>query len=228
MKAKIALIEDDSDLFNLLRYTFEQEGFSFVGTERGDHAVEVCRAHQPDLIVLDVMLPGMDGFEICKELRHDVQLKTTPIIFLTARSQESDRVHGLEIGGSDYVVKPFSVRELLARVKLRLRETLDVSDVVTSGAVALNRNRREVTLDGNPVGLTATEFRLLERLISAPGRVFGRGELLDSVWGHTFDVNDRTVDVHIRRLRKKLEADPSNPQFIRSSRGFGYTFRECV
>lgn len=226
MAAKIALIEDDLDLYNLLRYAFEQAGFAFFGTQTGENALELCRSQRPDLIVLDVMLPGVDGFDVCKQIRRDSLLKTTPLIFLTARNQESDRVRGLEIGGNDYVVKPFSVRELLLRVKVRLRESGDRGERLNAGAIRLDRDRYEVTSNGKPVQLTATEFRLLEYLINSPGRVFEREELLDGVWGPGCNVTDRTVDVHVRRLRKKLEPDPSNPQFIHSLRGFGYTFRE--
>ncbi len=228
MKAKITLIEDDTDLYNLLRYAFEQQGFEFSGTQTGNDAVELCRSRRPDLIVLDVMLPGVDGFDICKQIRRDSRLKATPIIFLTARTRESDRVRGLEISGNDYVVKPFSVRELLMRVKLRLRENGGRDETLSMGAITLDRDRREVAVHGKPVKLTATEFRLLERLISAPGRVFEREELLDAVGGPMYNVTDRTVDVHVRRLRKKLEPDPSNPQFIHALRGFGYTLRESA
>lgn len=228
MKVKIVLVEDDADLYNLLRYAFEQEGFEFSGAQTGRDAVDLCRRRQPDLIVLDVMLPGVDGFDICKQIRRDSRLRNTPIIFLTARNRESDRVRGLEIGGNDYVVKPFSVRELMMRVKVRLREAGVRGEMLSMGAITLDRDRREVAVHGKPVSLTATEFRLLERLISAPGRVFEREELLDAVWGPACNVTDRTVDVHVRRLRKKLEPDPSNPQFIHALRGFGYTLRESA
>ena len=169
------------------------------------------------------MLPGLDGFSICEELRADPALQDVPVVFLTARTEEADRLRSLEIGGDDYVVKPFSVRELVARVKLRLRARGRLVPVSSVGGLELDKDRREVRLDGRPVAVTATEFLILERLLRQPGRVWSRAALLQAVWGVACHVTDRTVDVHIRRLRRKLEADPSNPTYIRSVRGFGYT-----
>ena len=226
MPPKIAVVEDDRDLSNLLRYVLEQEGFEFVGTHDGVGAQDFCQREQPDLIVLDVMLPGVDGFSICRQLREDPSFRDTPVLFLTARSDEADRVRGLENGGDDYVVKPFSVRELVARVKLRLRGRAGLEPVYRLGGLELDQERREVRLDGRRVSVTATEFQLLERMLRQPGRVFSRASLLDAVWGVACNVTDRTVDVHIRRLRRKLEADPSKPHYIRSVRGFGYTVRD--
>ena len=225
MPPKIAVVEDDLDLADLLRYTFEQEGFDFASTQDGLTAMEFCQREQPDAIVLDVMLPSVDGFSICREIRSDPCLKDTPIVFLTARSREADRLRGLEIGGDDYVVKPFSLRELVARVKLRLRGRGGLDPVYRLGGLEVDQERREVRLEGRVVPVTATEYRLLERMVRQPGRVFSRASLLNAVWGVACDVTDRTVDVHIRRLRRKLEPDPSNPQYIRSVRGFGYTAR---
>ena len=226
MFPKVVVIEDDKDLTGLLRYAFEKEGFEFADTHDGLTALEFCHREQPDAIVLDVMLPGMDGFSVCRELRKDPCLSETPVVFLTARSQEADRVRGLEIGGDDYVVKPFSVRELLARVKLRLRGRARLEPVYRLGGLELDQERREVRLNGRPVAVTATEFRILERMLRQPGRVFSRGSLLNAVWGVACNVTDRTIDVHIRRLRRKLEENPSRPRYIRSVRGFGYTVRE--
>ena len=226
MFPKVVVIEDDKDLTGLLRYAFENEGFEFADTHDGLTALEFCHREQPDAIVLDVMLPGMDGFSVCRELRKDPCLSETPVVFLTARSQEADRVRGLEIGGDDYVVKPFSVRELLARVKLRLRGRARLEPVYRLGGLELDQERREVRLNGRPVAVTATEFRILERMLRQPGRVFSRGSLLNAVWGVACNVTDRTIDVHIRRLRRKLEENPSRPRYIRSVRGFGYTVRE--
>ena len=225
MAPKVVVIEDDQDLAGLLRYAFEQEGFGFAGTGDGLSAVEFCHQERPDAIVLDVMLPGLDGFSVCRELRADPFLQETPVLFLTARSAETDRLRGLEIGGDDYVVKPFSVRELVARVKVRLRHRGGMDAVYRLGALELDQERREVRLDGRPVAVTATEFQILERMLRQPGRVFSRDSLLNAVWGMACNVTDRTVDVHIRRLRRKLEADPSRPRYIRSVRGFGYTVR---
>ena len=172
------------------------------------------------------MLPGLDGFSVCKQLKEDPCLRETPVLFLTARSEEADRLRGLEIGGDDYVVKPFSVRELVARVKLRLRSRGQLDSVYSLGDLELDLERREVRCEGRPVAVTATEFQILERMLRQPGRVFSRDRLLNSVWGVACNVTDRTVDVHIRRLRRKIEKDPSRPRYIRSVRGFGYTVRD--
>lgn len=226
MSARVAVIEDDRDLASLLQYALEQEGFEFTCTHDGLTASEFCQRVQPDAIVLDVMLPGLDGFSVCREIRKDPLLRDVPVLFLTARSSEADRLRGLQIGGDDYVVKPFSVRELVARLKLRLRASGHSQRCVTVGAIELDKDRREVRLEGRPVAVTATEFQILERMLRRPGRVWSRIALLQSVWGVGCHVAHRTIDVHIRRLRRKLEADPSNPQYIRSVRGFGYTLRE--
>lgn len=226
MPPKVAVIEDDRDLTGLLQYALEQEGFEFSCTHDGLAATDFCQRVRPDAIVLDVMLPGMDGFSICKELRQDPALRDVPVVFLTARSEEADRLRGLEIGGDDYVVKPFSVRELVARLKLRLRSSKAMESSSRVGELELDKDRREVRVKGRPIAVTATEFQILERMLRQPGRVWSRAALLQAVWGLACHVTDRTVDVHIRRLRSKLEDDPSNPQYIRSVRGFGYTVRD--
>ena len=226
MPPKVAVIEDDRDLAGLLQYAFEQEGFEFACIHDGLSATDFCQRVQPDAIVLDVMLPGLDGFSICKELRQDPVLRDVPVVFLTARTEETERLRGLEIGGDDYVVKPFSVRELVARLKLRLRSNRGADSLLRVGALELDKDRREVRLEGRPVAVTATEFQILERMLRQPGRVWSRVALLQAVWGLACHVTDRTVDVHIRRLRRKLEADPSKPRYIRSVRGFGYTVRD--
>ncbi len=226
MPLKVAVIEDDRDLTGLLQYALEQEGFEFSCIHDGLSATDFCQRVQPDAIVLDVMLPGLDGFSVCKELRRDPALRDVPVVFLTARSEEAERLRGLEIGGDDYVVKPFSVRELVARLKLRLRSSRALDSLARVGGLELDKERREVRLDGRLIPVTATEFQILERMLRQPGRVWSREALLQAVWGLACHVTDRTVDVHIRRLRSKLEADPSNPQYIRSVRGFGYTVRD--
>ena len=226
MLPKIAVIEDDRDLAGLLQYALEREGFEFACTNDGLSAAEFCQRVQPDAIVLDVMLPGLDGFSICKELRQDPALRDVPVVFLTARSGEADRLRGLEIGGDDYVVKPFSVRELVARLKLRLRSKRGAASISRVGELELDKDRREVRRAGRPIAVTATEFRILERMLCQPGRVWSREALLQAVWGLACHVTDRTVDVHIRRLRRKVEADPSNPRYLRSVRGFGYTLHD--
>ncbi len=220
----IALIEDDADLFSLLKYNIEKEGFRFVGLQTGKAALELCRKERPDVIILDIMLPDSDGIEICRGVRSSPDLAHVPVIFLTARGSESDRVLGLELGANDYMVKPFSVRELVARVRNQLRSPATPSRRLRGDGVELDRDSCRVSLHGKPLTLTATEFRLLEFLMSRPGVVFSREQLLDYVWGMDRAVTDRTVDVHILRLRQKVEADPASPALIRSVRGFGYSF----
>jgi len=218
---KVVLIEDDSDLFALLKYNLEKEGFSLKGMQTGHGAIEFCRRERPDLIILDIMLPDSDGLEICKGLRGSPELAHVPIIFLTARASETDRIVGLELGANDYIVKPFFVRELVARVKIQLRERTAPASQLKAGNLELDRTSCRVWLSGRELSLTATEFRLLEYLMSHPGVVFSRHQLLDAVWGHDRAVTDRTVDVYILRLRQKLECDPTCPGLIRSVRGCG-------
>ncbi|HEY7210112.1 MAG TPA: response regulator transcription factor [Bryobacteraceae bacterium] len=221
---KIALIEDDADLYTLVKYNLEKEGFAIVGAQSGRGAVELCRRERPDLVLLDIMLPDSDGLEICKGIRQHPELAHVPLIFLTARASETDRIVGLELGANDYIVKPFFIRELIARVKIQFRGKTAVNRVLKAGGLELDRNSCEARLSGNVLTLTATEFRLLEFLMSRPGVVFSREQLLDAVWGHDRAVTDRTVDVYILRLRQKIETDPATPAFIRSVRGFGYSF----
>ena len=221
---KILLIEDDSDLFSLLQYNLEKEGFALTGLQTGRGAIELSRQVRPDLILLDIMLPDSDGLDICKGIRKDPDLAAIPIIFLTARAAETDRIVGLEIGANDYVVKPFSVRELIARIKLQFRNQTKPSRVLEAGGVELDRTSCQVRVNSVPLALTATEFRLLEFLMSRPGVVFIREQLLNAVWGQDRAITDRAVDVYVLRLRQKVERDPANPLLIHSVRGFGYTF----
>ena len=221
---KILLIEDDADLFSLLQYNLEKEGFALTGLQTGKGAIELCRQVRPDLILLDIMLPDSDGLDICKGIRKDPDLAATPIIFLTARAAETDRIVGLEIGANDYVVKPFSVRELIARIKLQFRNQTAPSRVLEAGGIELDRTSCQVRVNSLPLSLTATEFRLLEFLMSRPGVVFSREQLLNAVWGQDRAITDRAVDVYVLRLRQKVERDPAAPQLIHSIRGFGYTF----
>ena len=216
---KILLIEDDTDLFALLKYNLEKEGFSLTGSQTGRGAVDLCRQTRPDLILLDIMLPDSDGLDICKGIRRDPELAATPIIFLTARGSETDRIVGLELGANDYVVKPFFVRELIARIKLQFRNQAPPARILEAGGLELDVAGRSVRLHGKPLSLTATEFRLLEYLMSRPGVVFTREQLLNAVWGLDKAITDRAVDVYVLRLRQKIEAD-----LIHSVRGFGYTF----
>lgn len=221
---KILLIEDDTDLFALLKYNLEKEGFSLTGLQTGKGALDLCRQVRPDLILLDIMLPDSDGLDICKGIRKDPELAATPVIFLTARASETDRIVGLELGANDYVVKPFFVRELVARIKLQFRSLAPPARVLESAGLELDVASRTVRLHGKPLSLTATEFRLLEYLMSRPGVVFSREQLLNAVWGQDKAITDRAVDVYVLRLRQKVERDPTAPAFIHSVRGFGYTF----
>jgi DNA-binding response OmpR family regulator len=220
----VALIEDDADLFALLKYNLEKEGFRFAGSPTGRGALEFCRRERPDLVILDIMLPDSDGIEICRGIRSSPDLAHIPVILLTARASESDRILGLELGANDYVVKPFSLRELIARVRSQLRAPATPTRILRCEGLELDRDSCRVRLHNKILTLTATEFRLLEFLMSRPGVVFSREQLLDYVWGVDRAVTDRTVDVHILRLRQKVEADPAAPALIRSVRGFGYLF----
>ncbi|NWF85510.1 MAG: response regulator transcription factor [Bryobacteraceae bacterium] len=225
---KLMLIEDDSDLYALLKYNLEKEGFQMVGSQTGKGAVELCRRERPELVILDIMLPDSDGLDICKGIRNHPELAHIPIIFLTARASETDRIVGLELGANDYIVKPFFVRELIARIKIQFRTQSQPVRTLKAGGLELDRSSCRVNMNGAPLSLTATEFRLLEFLMSRPGVVFSREQLLDAVWGHDRAVTDRTVDVYILRLRQKIEADPASPVLIRSVRGFGYSFNDAV
>jgi DNA-binding response OmpR family regulator len=221
---RIVVIEDDGDLLSLLKYNLEREGFSVAGLQTGKGAMELCRQTRPDLVLLDIMLPDSDGLDICKAIRRDTGLALVPVIFLTARASETDRIVGLELGANDYVVKPFFVRELIARIKLQFRNQTAPPRVLEAGGVVMDTTSRQVRLDGELLQLTATEFRLLEFLMSRPGVVFSREQLLNAVWGQDRAITDRAVDVYVLRLRQKVERDSTAPALIHSVRGFGYTF----
>jgi two-component system phosphate regulon response regulator PhoB len=225
--ATILVIEDEEPIRLLLRYNLEAEGYRVRETEQGEEALQMVGDEQPDLIILDWMLPGMSGVEVCRVLRGKEEYRHIPIIMLTARSEESERVRGLSTGADDYMVKPFSVQELLARIKTVLRRMNPeaISEQLLAGDLILDRVRMRVRRGPRDLNLSPTEFRLLEQLMSHPGRVYTRSQLLDLVWGHDIEIDERTVDVHIGRLRKTLsrgrEADP-----IRTVRATGYAFDE--
>ncbi|HUI42400.1 MAG TPA: winged helix-turn-helix domain-containing protein [Terriglobia bacterium] len=224
---RIAIIEDEKDIVELVRYNLRKEGLEVVGFGRGREGLDYIRRNPVDLVLLDVLLPDLDGFEICRALRADDRSRTLPVIFLTAKGAEVDRVVGLEIGADDYVVKPFSPRELVARVKAVLRRKAapsEAAEVAEGGEVRLDASTREVVVRGRTVDLSALEFKLLHFLVSHPRRIFSRDRLLDGVWGRDRFVTPRTVDVHIRRLRAKIEADPENPRYLQTVRGSGYRF----
>jgi DNA-binding response OmpR family regulator len=221
---RIVLIEDDVDLYALLKYNLEREGFNLTGSQTGRGAIDLCRRAKPDLILLDIMLPDSDGLDICKGIRNDPEMAQIPVIFLTARGSETDRIVGLELGANDYIVKPFFIRELIARIKLQFRTQTAPSRILKAGSVELDRSSCQVKLRGEPLAVTATEFRLLEFLMTRPGVVFSREQLLNAVWGQDRAITDRTVDVYVLRLRQKIERDPAAPRLIHSVRGFGYSF----
>ena len=222
--AQILIVEDEEPLSLLLRYNLEAEGYNVETVARGDDADTWLREKLPDLVVLDWMLPGLSGIELCRRLRTRQETKSLPIIMLTARGEESERVRGLATGADDYVVKPFSVPELLARVRALLRRSKPerMADTLTLGEIELDRIKRRVSRGGRDIDLGPTEYRLLEYLMERPGRVFTREQLLDGVWGSDVYIDERTVDVHVGRLRKALnrgrETDP-----IRTVRGSGYS-----
>ncbi|MCF7644540.1 phosphate regulon transcriptional regulator PhoB [Pseudochrobactrum asaccharolyticum] len=222
---RIAVVEDEEAISELLRYNLEAEGYQVDTILRGDEAEIHLRENVPDLLVLDWMLPGVSGIELCRRLRQRAETERLPIIMLTARGEESERVRGLAVGADDYVVKPFSTPELLARIKAMLRRANPsvLSHVLKVGEIVLDRQQHRVYRKEREIKLGPTEFRLLEYFMMAPGRVFSRTQLLDGIWGRDIYVDDRTVDVHIGRLRKAIntgrEVDP-----IRTVRGAGYAF----
>ncbi|MBI2932807.1 MAG: response regulator [Planctomycetes bacterium] len=225
-KATILVIDDEKDVVELVRHNLEKQGMDVVGAQDGESGLAVAREHAPALIVLDLMLPGIDGLEVCRRLRADTRTARIPIIMLTARGTETDRVVGLEIGADDYVSKPFSPRELVARVKAVLRRTTvatEPRDVIRHGDLIVDHARREVTWRGKALSLTATEFRVLEFLAAHPGHVYSRNDIIDGALGRDVAVIDRTVDVHVTSLRKKLG---KAGDLIETVRGFGYKFRE--
>ncbi len=224
---RILVVEDEPAIAALLAYNLEAEGYAVACVERGDDAELALTEAPPDLLLLDWMLPGVSGLELCRRLRARPATKDMPIIMLTARGEEAERVRGLSVGADDYVVKPFSVPELLARVRALLRRASPgkVADILSAGDLELDRDMRRVRRAGRDIHLGPTEFRLLEFLMEKPGRVFSRSHLLDRVWGQDSEIDERTVDVHVGRLRKALsrarEKDP-----IRTVRGAGYAFDE--
>jgi len=224
---RVVIIEDERDIVELVRYNFRKEGFEVESFGRGREGLDFLRRNSADIVLLDILLPDDDGFSICRRLRADDRLRTLPVIFLTAKGEEVDRILGLEIGGDDYVVKPFSPRELIARVKAVMRRQERVAEkreVVEVGSVRLDTRTQEVVVGGRPVQLSTLEFKLLFHLASHPRHVFNRDRLLDEVWGRDRFVTPRTVDVHIRRLREKIEPLPNRPQYLQTVRGSGYRF----
>ncbi|MFL5946735.1 MAG: response regulator [Gaiellaceae bacterium] len=225
----ILLVDDEDSVQKLLAYPLEREGFRVLQARDGEEALECFAAEEVDLVVLDLMLPKLDGLEVCKRLRAESQV---PIIMLTARDDELDKVVGLELGADDYITKPFSIREFRSRVRALLRRAAatrpaaEDGEVISVYGLVLDVARRSVEVDGRPVVLTYVEFELLRTLASYPGRVYSRRMLLESLWGAADYREPRTIDVHVRHLREKLERDPAAPEFILTVRGVGYRFRD--
>jgi two-component system phosphate regulon response regulator PhoB len=230
MPKKIAIVEDEAELAALIEYNLARHGYEaqILGGSTG--TLRALEQSRPDLILLDVMLPDVDGFELCRQIRQSPALGRTPVLFLTARSDEVDRVLGLEIGGDDYMTKPFSPRELIARVKAHLRrEEMDTEPpAAVIGPFRLDRTARRMFQGEREISLTSTEFNLMEYFLTHPGRAYSRDQLLEAVWGESRYVTPRTVDVHVRRLREQIEEQPDNPRYLTTVRGFGYRFEENV
>ncbi len=229
----ILVVDDEQHILELIRYNLEKEGYKVLAAADGKTAVEVARSEKPDLVLLDVMLPGFDGLSVCRALRQNDSTRKIPIIMISARGEELDKVLGLEMGADDYVTKPFSIRELLARIKARLRRQQEESDafkndggVITHGKLSIDQSKFLVVVDGVRQDLTPKEFELLRFLAMEPGKVFSRDYLLEKIWGYDYTGDSRTVDVHIRHIRQKFEQIPDCPQFIETVRGVGYRFRE--
>ena len=231
MEKKIILtIDDEPHILELLEYNLAKAGYKVLRAETGEKGLEVLRSVQVDLVLLDCMLPGMDGMEVLREIRADLQLSLLPVMMLSAKGDEIDKVLGLELGADDYLSKPFSLRELEARVKALLRRSAlthrgtQPKEQFQLGGLVVNHEAREVTLQGTPVILSRKEYELLHMLITHPNQVFTREQLLEQIWGYDYFGETRTVDVHIRSLRKKLEKNPEQPEYIRTVRGIGYKF----
>jgi len=221
----VLVIDDERDLIELVRYNLEKSGFDVIGATKAEAGLEVAKLNSPDVVILDIMMPGMDGLEVCRQLRADSRTARIPVIMLTAKASEADRVVGLELGADDYLPKPFSPRELVARVRAILRRSAAVaaeSDVIRHAELVVDVPRHEVTWKGKPVLLTATEFRILHYLAARAGRVCSRTDIIDDALGPDVAVIDRTVDVHVTALRRKLG---KGGELIETVRGFGYKLR---
>ena len=224
---KILVVDDEEHIAELISYNLTSNGYKVVIANNGIDAIKLAIEEKPNLILLDLMIPGKDGYDVCKDVRSNSEIRNTPIIMLTAKSEEVDKILGLELGADDYITKPFSVRELLARVKAVLRRFSIVepeSNVLTFGDLVADFDKREILVKDKKLDLTLKEFELLEILIRNKGKILTRDTLLDKIWGYEYIGETRTVDVHIRYLRKKIEADDKNPKFIETIRGGGYRF----
>jgi two-component system alkaline phosphatase synthesis response regulator PhoP len=229
MRKKVLVVDDEKDIVDLIAYNLEKEGFATLRAYDGETALDLAKAKKPDLIILDLMLPGVRGLDVCRFIRKNPDTETLPIIMLTARSDQTDKILGLEIGADDYITKPFNVRELIARVRTVLRRCDELprttkTETFHFKGLHMNYETYEVTVDGKRIEMGPTEIKLLRFLTKHPGRVYTRDQLLDYVWGDETFVEPRTVDVHVSRLRAAIEADKENPQYILTVRGIGYKF----
>lgn len=227
---KILIVDDEEHICELIKFNLQNNGYKTLVANNGVDALKIAKDQIPDLILLDLMLPYMDGYDVCKEIRRDITTLSIPIIMITAKGEEFDKVLGLELGADDYLTKPFSIRELLARVKAVLRRTSAKSQdrPFSFGKIIVDFEKHEITKNGTKVDLTLKEFELLEVLIKNKGRVMTRDFLLDKIWGYEYVGETRTVDVHIRHLRQKIEDDDKNPRYIETIRGIGYRFNSEV
>ncbi|MHC1683274.1 MAG: response regulator [Clostridiaceae bacterium] len=225
---KILIVDDEEHIIELIKYNLEANGYKVLTADNGIDAIKIAKKEMPQLMLLDIMLPGKNGNDVCKEIRRDSVIGNMPVIMITAKGEEIDRIIGLELGADDYITKPFSVRELVARVKAVLRRTTTSADntdnMLTFGNTTINFIKHEVIKDNKKVELTLKEFELLQILANNNGRVLTRDFLLDKIWGYEYIGETRTVDVHIRHLRKKIEDDDKNPRYIETIRGIGYRF----
>lgn len=224
---KILVVDDEDHIVELISYNLINSGYSVLTANNGIDAVRIAKEDNPNLILLDLMIPGLDGYDVCKAIRSDVNTKNISIIMLSAKGEELDKILGLELGADDYITKPFSIRELLARIKAILRRTKSLSEseeIYRCNDMCINFERRGVTILDNKIDLTLKEFELLEILVKNRGKILTRETLLDKIWGYEYVGETRTIDVHIRYLRKKIEVDDKNPRFIETIRGVGYRF----
>lgn len=224
---KILVVDDEDHIVELISYNLINSGYKVITANNGIDAVKLAKEENPRLMLLDLMIPGLDGYDVCKAIRSDNDTKDISVIMLTAKGEELDKILGLELGADDYMTKPFSIRELLARIKAVLRRTKSLGgseEIFKTNGILINFDRREVLISDKKIDLTLKEFELLEILVKNRGKILTRETLLDKIWGYEYIGETRTVDVHIRYLRKKIEVDDKNPKFIETIRGVGYRF----
>ena len=227
-KEKILIVDDEENILELLNFNLKNAGYEVYTANNGEKALKLAKENKPNLVLLDLMIPGIDGLDVCKEIKRDKDLKETSIIMVTAKGEELDKILGLELGADDYITKPFSIRELLARVKAVLRRTIakedEFEESYDNGRVKRDYFRREVLINNQKVEFTLKEFEVLEFLAKNKGRILNREIILDKIWGYEYIGDTRTIDVHIRYIRKKIEEDDKSPKLIETIRGLGYRF----